>query len=585
MSIIDIITGEKIQQLAHIYVGYNDDFKYNPLIANQNEKQLSINLIPNKWDNPTLIFCHSHCLSDFIKKIDSITNKCILLIGNSDHNITYELCKPLLNNDMIYHIFSQNISFNHEKVSILPIGLANSQWNHGNLELFNNCSSFSNTKKNMFFCSFNVNTNFEKRNNCIDILKKNNIINIKYNNQYDYLVNLAISQYSICPTGNGLDTHRFWESLYYKTIPIALKNEFTLNLKEKGFPCILLNSWDEISTIDTQDYNNYIFDNNYFYNISFMKLQSDILNKVSKIEKSMNVVLSFIGKMPSYIEECIKQLRLFFDGPIYLIYNDIDNTIKNNIELYNINFINYDNIRSERFDFISKNKSFCVVDRLEDRRELFKASYERIYLLENLILKYNLENIWFMEIDILMYTNPNIFFQELKNKPYAYFYHDKDHCCSAILYVKDYLSMQPIMESLDSYNNGFMSEMKALYYHYSNHNDDYLLPIINNNVKEPYPAWKNFGKLYNCIFDGATKGQFLFGVDKIHTNNVIIRNDSSKLTTHIPFWNYGQFLWYKNQNGLNIPYFKDNFNNIMPIVNLHIHSKDLISAVSYTNKN
>ena len=34
------------------------------------------------------------------------------------------------------------------------------------------------------------------------------------------------------------------------------------------------------------------------------------------------VVLSFIGKTQSYLNECIHQIRLFTDKPIYYIYNE-----------------------------------------------------------------------------------------------------------------------------------------------------------------------------------------------------------------------------------------------------------------------
>jgi hypothetical protein len=586
MQNIDIITGEKVQQIAHIYVGDDYDFNYNPIISKQNEKFIHLDKIIQQWDNPKLIFCYSHRLPEFITKIKNIKNKFILLVGNSDYNITLDIFNKLIESDKVHHIFIQNCIFTNSKVSILPIGLANSQWNHGNIPLFNKIEEYSSIKKNDIFCSFKIDTNREKRLNCFESCQNNKITNISYNTQEEYLFNLATSKYAICPEGNGLDTHRFWEALYYKTIPICIKNNLVIKIKNEGIPCILLNSWDELSNININEYNNYVFDESYFYNLSFLKIRNDIMDKLSEIEDQMNVVLSFIGKMPTYIEECIKQLRLFFNGSIYLIYDTIDLELKNKLESLNIIFIHYDIVKSDRFDYISKYKDFCVVDRLEDRRELFKKSYERIYLLENLMLKYNLENVWFMEIDILMYTNPNIFLNELKTKPYAYFYHDKDHCCSAILYVKDYLSLQTIMESLDTYSGNFMSEMKALYYHYTKNTNDYLLPIINVNLKEPNAAWKNFGKCYDYIFDGATKGQYLFGVDKIHTNNKIIRNDGSSLTTHIPFWNYGKFLWYKNNKGLYVPYYKEyNTNNLFPIVNLHIHSKDLISAVSYTEKN
>jgi hypothetical protein len=38
MNSSKIITGERIQQLANIYIGTTDDFNYNPLIKNETHK-------------------------------------------------------------------------------------------------------------------------------------------------------------------------------------------------------------------------------------------------------------------------------------------------------------------------------------------------------------------------------------------------------------------------------------------------------------------------------------------------------------------------------------------------------------------
>ena len=47
----------------------------------------------------------------------------------------------------------------------------------------------------------------------------------------------------------------------------------------------------------------------YINNISVKKYKMDV------------IVLSFIGKTQSYLNECIHQIRLFTDKPIYYIYN------------------------------------------------------------------------------------------------------------------------------------------------------------------------------------------------------------------------------------------------------------------------
>ena len=51
--------------------------------------------------------------------------------------------------------------------------------------------------------------------------------------------------FELCPEGNGLDTHRFYEALYLNTIPIVKKN--SLESMYKKFPCIIVNDWKDIT--------------------------------------------------------------------------------------------------------------------------------------------------------------------------------------------------------------------------------------------------------------------------------------------------------------------------------------------------
>ena len=68
----------------------------------------------------------------------------------------------------------------------------------------------------------------------------------------NYLENLSKCYFSVCPMGNGFDTLRFWESLMVKAIPIVLAHDFYENLlfQYPSIPMIVLNSWDELETLD-----------------------------------------------------------------------------------------------------------------------------------------------------------------------------------------------------------------------------------------------------------------------------------------------------------------------------------------------
>ena len=52
-------------------------------------------------------------------------------------------------------------------------------------------------------------------------------------------------KYQVCPTGNGLDTHRFWECILFDTIPIIKKSPLSPFLTQ--FPCLYVLDWEEIT--------------------------------------------------------------------------------------------------------------------------------------------------------------------------------------------------------------------------------------------------------------------------------------------------------------------------------------------------
>jgi hypothetical protein len=62
----------------------------------------------------------------------------------------------------------------------------------------------------------------------------------------DYIQALSTFKFAICPEGNGIDTHRFWECLYLKVIPICPRNIVT-EYYSKMFPVVLLDRWEDLN--------------------------------------------------------------------------------------------------------------------------------------------------------------------------------------------------------------------------------------------------------------------------------------------------------------------------------------------------
>lgn len=262
MSFSDnIITGEKIQQLCNIYLGLNDDFCFNPKIAKDKDKHIDLNLINSDFNNPYKIFCYSHRINLLSSKIHFFKNKFILITHNSDYEVNNcnEVIK-ILECHYLEKWYAQNLLFKHDKIQVLPIGIANSQWAHGNLNIFN-ISQFTNSlniKIKKIYFNFNIETNLNKRLKCYNDLKEklewlNNV------HPVNNLIRLKDYEFCICPEGNGADTHRLWEAIYTKTVPIVIKSDFTNILIEYNVPLVVLDEWSDLD-ITKLNYNEYNFE-------------------------------------------------------------------------------------------------------------------------------------------------------------------------------------------------------------------------------------------------------------------------------------------------------------------------------------
>lgn len=104
-------------------------------------------------------------------------------------------------------------------------------------------------------CSFNKNTHPE-RTEVLSIIKNNGYVDISnFGTPKEYVKNLSKYKFSICPRGNGSDTHRFWESLMVGTFPIVAKTPFTKNLESMGIPALYLDNWSDLNHYNSQDLN------------------------------------------------------------------------------------------------------------------------------------------------------------------------------------------------------------------------------------------------------------------------------------------------------------------------------------------
>ena len=283
---MNIVSGEKIQNLCDYYLGTHSELTSNPFVKSQPHKHLCIDSldIEKQIVNVTInnLFCYIENLETrlcvLVKILSKIRNPINLFFHNGDITFTQNHCNILLENDNILCIYSQNLSIPpHDRLKPLPIGIANSMWNHGNIYTWISRLQMPLPKKqHLIYFYFEIYTNVHKRQRCFDVIRGKGIESQPKRSLSEYIHVLSTFKFAICPEGNGIDTHRFWECLYLKVVPICPRNIIT-EYYSKFFPVVLLDKWEDLNInaigafYETCDWSNYekLFDITYWTNLTF----------------------------------------------------------------------------------------------------------------------------------------------------------------------------------------------------------------------------------------------------------------------------------------------------------------------------
>ena len=270
---MEIITGEKIQLECDHFIGNSGCVK-NPKIHNEAQhKFLTKSMVNENFDNKTNIYCYTHTLNtgELLHILSKFKNKFNLFCHNSDNSFDEKHLDLFSKLPNLQRVYTQNKNVVDDRVKILPIGIANSQWGHGNLMCWEKIDINNLVKTHDYFLNFKISTNTKKRQECCDVIKSKNIEWTTGSHYENYLNILKKYKFAFCPEGNGIDTHRFWECIYLKIVPITLKNIMVEEL-QKDLPILILDKWEDFDpekVITT--YDNYNWENVNKYTMSYIK--------------------------------------------------------------------------------------------------------------------------------------------------------------------------------------------------------------------------------------------------------------------------------------------------------------------------
>jgi len=298
------------------------------------------------------------------------------------------------------------------------------------------------------------------------------------------------------------------------------------------------------------------------------------------------IVLSYVGKLPSYIVECVYQIRLFFSGEVYLIVDDLQSPF-----LVSLNAIVIPYTPVPDFsELVERNiHKFIIDDKLGDRKELFIRSFERFFLLHRAMIERDLSNVIFLEIDVLIYHDPSYWVAEFSQHELCYTFDNVNRCSGAFMYVQsadsisglidfmmDYINNKPIRTGLET-----LDEMTCLYHYYKkNPTIVELLPVYWEDRTVHPEACMNYSK-YERIFDSLSIGCNMIGGMSIdeHGNPCV---EKKSLRWSSVDYSKCRFQFMKDQEDRKIPHiWNESENAWTAIQNLHVHSKELSKGLSF----
>ena len=224
------LSGDAFSKIADVHIGGSKWRNRNPT-----SDQIS---------RARVIYCRSDLLQDFLNSFTNPINAKVIISGNSDH----EFHTPIENiPDSISALFLQN-SFisDNRRIFTLPIGIENFRFGvNGHPRLMRANLNVATKSRNVLFGPFG-NTH-PIRNEIIrrfsSVPGPWQILEGRWKPKR-YAKVARTTMWVAVVRGNGIDTHRLWETLYRGSIPILMDDAWSRSLKYLNFPIATVQSWD-----------------------------------------------------------------------------------------------------------------------------------------------------------------------------------------------------------------------------------------------------------------------------------------------------------------------------------------------------
>jgi hypothetical protein len=259
----ELLSGERLQSLAAVSVMSRRTRTFHTHVERYARQIVVFEEAIGELDDATVarlreapsLFLYTHDVEAFMRdlwpRLD--TTGQILITHNSDVEVA-EPHAAWLDGDGrgVARWFAQNATTRHPRIEPLPIGISNAMWPHGRLGPLARAMRRQSRRPRTqpIFVQF-VAANHPSRGPALEALTANFPQAISDGAPLlpwrDYLDLLGTHRFAACPRGNGLDTHRFWESLYLGVVPVVERTGLAEHWAAQGLPVVIVDAWSEVT--------------------------------------------------------------------------------------------------------------------------------------------------------------------------------------------------------------------------------------------------------------------------------------------------------------------------------------------------
>ncbi len=193
-----------------------------------------------------IVFCKTDFVGSCCTSIRVSGKSVHLVTHDSDINITKDVFDAI-DNDNIISWHGMNIDHVNDKLFSIPIGIAN-----GYCDItmkMNDIETKEIEPSKLLYINHRIETCPDERSKPYEIFKTNDWCTVHHPSDKgvieEYRAGVTNHKYVLCPRGNGIDTHRMWETLYSGRIPIVKRCVNTSFYED--YPILIIDDYSELN--------------------------------------------------------------------------------------------------------------------------------------------------------------------------------------------------------------------------------------------------------------------------------------------------------------------------------------------------